>query len=377
MIDQFHASGPGYRSGTVALTLVVLLAGLSGLVRANDFEAYGIGATLAPVAASRIRLLTERVTLTELADDWQAEAVYVFHNPTGEAITTVFAFPEGCGPQGDDGDDGRYQNPEFRDLKTWVRGAPTPTRLLTAVPWTGIDLCLGRVHAFDIVFAADERIEVRHRYRFSTAAGIGFQEVNYLTRTGALWDGPIGAVEFIVAPRTVPTAISWPEGLDLVGFEEQLGEGGRQIAYRLAAKDWRPRLDFQANLFARPDLGGFMAVNGVTLPCPDPSAVVERTAEENNPITALSDGALALCRNLPYARHGYPFRRAELRDAFYRNIPVPGGQDGDTFGKGAGLRIGTPNPFYSDALLDADDRAYLAAIAAEQARRAGQAASGH
>jgi hypothetical protein len=35
------------------------------------------------------------------------------------------------------------------------------------------------------------------------------------------------------------------------------------------------------------------------------------------------------------------------------------------------LRIGAPNPFYSDALLDEQDRAYLAAIAAAQARHQG------
>ena len=75
---------------------LLLLICLGPPAAANDFEAAGLASGLAPVEASRIRLVTERVVLTQTADDWRAEATYVFHNPTAEPIATTFAFPEGC-----------------------------------------------------------------------------------------------------------------------------------------------------------------------------------------------------------------------------------------------------------------------------------------
>jgi len=208
------------------LFLYLLGAVLSVATRANDFEAGGSGAALAPVAASRIRLLTERVVLTERIDqEWGAEAVYVFHNPTAEPIATTFAFPEDaiC-PEEEDGsgDDAKLpRDPSFVGLETWVRGAKVPVRTLDRAPWSLSGLCFGRLYAFDLTLAPDERVEVRHRYSFSAGGGIGIPaEVVYVTRTGALWNGPIGLAEFVVAPRSAPWGLRWPAEYRLVGFEE-------------------------------------------------------------------------------------------------------------------------------------------------------------
>ena len=364
------------------LAIAALLTCAGPCVCANDFEAGGIGAALAPVAHSRIRMLTERVTLTERGDaeggGWQAEAVYVFHNPTAEPIATTFAFPEGC-PEScteeadPDGQDPSC-NPRFEDLVTLVRGAPVSTRIGEggAGPVPGLDLCIGRVHAFDIALAADERMEVRHRYRFSAGMGIGYQLVEYITRTGALWDGPIGSAEFVVVPRRMPHGISWPAGLALAGFEEQLGEGHRQVRYRFTAEDWTPTTDFEVALYDRLGSSEIPRMNRVELPCPKAWAEPQGSDDAPSPLGALSDAELALCRNLPYARHGYPFRRADLRAVYYRELPVLGNEQGELeYGMNRRFRIAAPNPFYSDALLDEDDRAYLAAIAAAQARHQG------
>lgn len=364
------------RRAFAALVLSELLLGwLLPPAVGNDFEAEGLASGLAPVTASRIRMVTERVVLTQGAEDWQADATYVFHNPTAEAITTTFAFPEGC-PRSEVDDGGTYSDPQFRDLTTRVRGQPVQTRLVEQQPWPGVGLCIGRVHAFDLTLAPQERVEVRHRYRFSTGTGIGLVEVQYITRTGALWNGPIGSAEFIVAPRTTALGWSWPDGLRFVGFEERVGkedDPGR-ILYRFAATDWAPKQDFVIDLHGWPLTTLLAAETGIKLRCPDAATVIrEDPAADSTPepetleqIQALSDADLALCRNLPYVRHGYPSQRADLRAFFDLEVAVPDDADGPSYRR---FRLGAVNPFYSDALLDATDRAYLAVIRREQERR--------
>jgi hypothetical protein len=355
---------------------LVLLTCLGPPAAANDFEAAGVASGLAPVEASRIRLVTERVVLTQTADDWRADATYVFHNPTGEPITTTFAFPEGCPDlDGDDSATGLYTNPQFRDLVTRVRGQPVATRIAEVRPWQGLALCIGRVHAFDIALAPNERVEVSHRYRFSTAAGIGFEEVQYITRTGALWNGPIASAEFILSPRTAAFGLSWPAGFRFAGFEERAGAAGEEgrIAYRFEARDWTPGQDFVVSLHGWPIPSTLAREKGIALPCPDAATIMGGDAPSEpvaeGPLSGLSDADLGLCRNLPYARHGYPFQRTDLREALYREVPVPGEDGADP----RRFRLAAPNGFYSDALLDDTDRAYIAALQSEHERRTGAA----
>jgi hypothetical protein len=347
---------------------------------ANDFEAEGLASGLAPVEASRIRLLTERAVLTQGKDDGRADATYVFHNPTSEPIATVFAFPEGCPEVEEDGNvSGFYRNPQFRDLKTLVRGQPVATRIVESSPWKGMDLCIGRIHAFDLTLAPNERVEVNHRYRFSDASGIGFDEVQYITRTGALWNGPIGSAEFVLSPRTAAYGLSWPDGFRFVGFEERTagaagdGNGEGRIVYRFQTKAWTPKQDFVVALHGWPMASTLAAEKGIALPCPDMIALgiggQGPDPDAAKTLAAMSDADLALCRNLPYARHGYPFQRPELRAAFDREVAVPATDDPER----RRFRLGAANPFYSDSLLDDTDRAYRAAIGAEQDRRAARA----
>jgi hypothetical protein len=328
-------------------------------------------------------MVGERVVLTQGAKDWQADATYVFQNPTAEPIATVFAFPEGCPFAEKNGNvTGFYTNPQFRDLTTRVRGQPVATRLIEQRPWQGLELCIGRVHAFDISLTPNERVEIRHRYRFSSGMGIGFEEVQYITRTGALWNGPIGWAEFVVSPRTAAHGLSWPEDFRFAGFEERLGDANEpgRIAYRFEAKDWSPKQDFVVALHGWPLASSLATEKGIKLPCPDaaqmtsgdPAADSAPDPGADEMLAALTEADLALCRNLPYARHGYPFQRPELRATFDSEVVVPGDEDDPSRRR---FRLGAANPFYSDALPNDTDRAYLAAIQREQDRRT-SAASG-
>jgi hypothetical protein len=75
-------------------------------------------------------------------------------------------------------------------------------------------------------------------------------------------------------------------------------------------------------------------------------------------LATLSTEELAQLRNAPYARHGRPFKTPSLQAIFYGPRPA-----------GSSLPPLSPNPGYSDALLDAADRANLEMVLAETRRR--------
>ena len=259
---------------------------------------------------------------------------------------------------------------------TLVRGQPVATRITEVHPWQGLALCIGRVHAFDIALAPNERVEVSHRYGFSAAAGIGFEEVQYITRTGALWNGPIAVAELVLSPRTAVWGLSWPVGFRFAGSRSAPARWAKQGASPTVSKrrDWTPRQDFVVSLHGWPIPSTLAREKGLALPCPDAAATMldaaaSGPAGEGPPLAGLSDADLGLCRNLPYARHGYPFQRADLQQALYREVPVPEGDGSDP----RRFRLAAPNGFYSDALLDDTDRAYIAALQGEQGRRTGAA----
>ena len=116
---------------------------------------------------------------------------------------------------------------------------------------------------------------MRHQCRFSSGTGIGFVEVRYVTRTGALWNGPIGSAEFIGSPRTAAHGWSWPEGFRFAGFDERVGNPGepRPLAYRFTAKDWTPKQNFVVVLHGWLLASSLAGEKGIKLPCPAAAAI--------------------------------------------------------------------------------------------------------
>ena len=86
------------------------------------------------------------------------------------------------------------------------------------------------------------------------------------------------------------------------------------------------------------------------------------TAESLKP---LSQATLTRLRNAPFARHGRPFKSTNLHSFFYGARPKE---------MATPLLPLSPNPTYSDALLDDRDRANLALILAEARSRSAPAA---
>lgn len=82
-------------------------------------------------------------------------------------------------------------------------------------------------------------------------------------------------------------------------------------------------------------------------------------------LKALSQASLTRLRNAPFARHGRPFKSNSLQTFFYGARPKD---------QATPLLPLSPNPTYSDALLDDRDRANLALILAEVRSRTAPAA---
>ncbi len=313
---------------------------------ANDFEAAGLAWELAPVEASGIRLVTERVVLTQTADDWRAEATYIFHNPTAAPIATIFAFPEGCpAVEGDDSTAGQNNDPQFRELVTLVRGQSVATRIIEGRPWEGVGLCIGRVHAFDIALRQMNAWRSAIATSSPPPPGSGSRRSNTSPAPAPCGTDP-STQQSLSCPRAWrPSARAcWPDGFRFVGFEERTGHGpGRPRRLPLRGPRLDPSQDFVVSLHGWPIPITLAGEKGVALPCPDPATMLDDPSfnpAEASPLASLSDADLGLCRNLRYARHGYPFQRGDLRQVFYAESPCQGNR-GATPRR---FRLAAPNP---------------------------------
>src|SRR5262249_31590907 len=127
--------------------------------------------------------------------------------------------------------------------------------------------------------------------------------VYYLTRTGALWNGPIGSARFIVRTPYRPWLVEYPDTFKLTSHVERpraTGRGGdNELIFEVS--NWKPTGDFQ--IF----LGG---LDPVSPECP-------RADGDAAAFSSFSSEQLQHCINRTYARHGRPFKDARFGRLFY------------------------------------------------------------
>lgn len=343
---------------TLALLCVVLVAPAP----ANDASFGGEGADLAPLRETRVRMASEDIVIAQPApgaDRWDVTATYRFENPTGEAVALTMGFPERhCGPDDDCGFDNRFTN-----LRTTVRGERVAQRVAEADPEAAWVPDLGRVYLFDVRFAPGETVEIVHRYRMGQSGSVdGGREVLYVTRTGALWAGPIGRARFTIRTYERPWRLSFPTEYRLERYVEAVhrGHGRTEIVFEQTA--WTPQRDLHVFLGH--------AFNGLEtfgdLDCPAPGGDEERTRER---VARIDEDDLAACRNAVFAAHGRPFASAALRRFFYRSprtVPNAFGYPELEFGGDWTLIHFAPNPSWSPRLLTEAERRYVRAIRARE-----------
>lgn len=333
--------------------------------RANDSAMGGQGGNLVPLKETRVRMESEHITLRSEGDRWYVDARYQFHNPTSDAVDLQMGFPEThCHDDG--GDCVMDRGDVFEGMQTRVRGQQVPRRTGSIGKRHKWAPALGKVWLYDVRFEPGERVEITHRY--NTVSGTDVQArrfTTYVTRTGALWAGPIGLARFTVNVPAAVRHLDEPGELPRVSVRT-IGEGPRaRLELTYEKQQWVPRSDFHTgymltvNWYERPRPAGPLAGTD----CGASMELLYRASEDPTfveqarlPTTA---AGLRLCRNLVYAARGRRFKDDALNRFFY-------GSKGFRAGEPPYLAF-QPNPLYSDALLTRDDRRVLKLIRGAEA----------
>lgn len=351
----------------LAVVSLAMIVECPRAAHADDGVFGGIGTALMPVQETRVRMASEDIVLEQRgrARLWHVTAHYVFENPTDAEVALHMGFPEArCR---DVGADNCLGGGEFRELSTTVRGVAVTTHVGRVSRTARMGDVLGRVHLFDVTFAPRERVEILHTYNYHPSSSGSDVQVQFVTRTGAGWNGPIGSARFTVRTPYKPWAFSYAREFQLVSHTERAVEGSGPVHEIVFENhDWTPRGDLQATLVTTSAV--FIAVNtsarwvgselGLGPDCPTfpPSGAA---TVEDEVLSAEDAAALRLCRDAIYALHGRTFGRPALDRRFYpiaRRLRVTT-QPGYTT-----VLTVEPNPSYTDALLTSEERRYVALI---------------
>jgi len=353
------------RSSTALAFVAAAL--LSFTATANDSTFGGVGAELIPLVETRIRMVSEAIVLDRDAERWRVEARYAFENPTEETIVVEMGFPERHCHSDEDCTSSRAGH--FQDLQTMVRGVEVVQQTGSVDPSHDWAPSLGRVWLYTVEFAPGERIEIVHRYTYESSGSVDGEIIDYVTRTGKLWNGPIGHARFVVRTFERPWMLEFPAEFALVSLVERPGDQHRgitEIVFEM--RDWTPRGDFSL-LLATPFRGlEHLSAHGLDCPALHDVVAHERTRESDpKAADALAEvlerydpETLRTCRNLPYAAHGRPFTSHRLRRVFYGSKPEVVREAGRTTRVRVGMR---ENPAYGRGLLTNDELIYVRALA--------------
>ena len=314
----------------LAITTTSLLALSPQLADANDAAMGGTGATLAPVKEYRIQMAAEHIVLDSRPAsierrgmDWHITATYTFRNPASEAITLTMGFPEAiCDREAGlcDKDTSRT----FFGMRTTVDGKRVKMRTQKTPPDTKWGDELGLIHLFDVRFEPTSSVTVVHTYEMHAShMAVGPHGVHYVTRTGSLWNGPIGRATFTFLFPTRPWLLAFPPEYKLSRFTAKGSGRTRHTELTFVQNRWTPTRDLSLSYATAP-------LDYVDSWCPALGSYEqghryddERVTEEALAgLTELSDEQLRLCRNIPYAHHGYPFKSRRLHSTFYDQSPT-------------------------------------------------------
>lgn len=298
---------------------------------ANDAVFGGTGASITPIAEKRLKMASESIAIREKAAStswngarhWDIEATYSFENPTDEPITAQFGFPEYTCDEGGDCNSKNGSPYTFYNMQTTVAGKKVKLstgKVDSKSQWGEI---LGRVHLFDVTIPAGKRVEVVHRYQMGKSGSFMQDDwVMYITRTGALWNGPIGSAKFSIELLERPWGFSFPADYELAKFETS--RDGKKTTIDFEMKEWTPKQDLHVVLGS--DFGEMAG-------CPSLEMNLERFYEEGSREPRLESveevfashslEQIRRCRNLVYAAHGYTFKDRTLQDFLYKySTPV-------------------------------------------------------
>lgn len=361
-------------------TLLVLFALLvTPNLWANDAEYGSYGGSPAPVKNHDISMVSEDIVIAQRADGgWDVTADYVFANTSKQPVKLTMGFPEMAGDNPD----------EFLEFKTTVREQPVKVRVEKSAPFLKLNArALGRVHLFDLEFASEETVAVSHRYRMNGGGSVALaieKTVQYVTRTGALWKGPIGRATFTIRTRDVYELLAWSPEFKFKSLKRFVIQKGVTTGMELVLEntDWTPKGDLQLDMMT--DIGDLQK-KAVGQQCPE-LEVTDWRAMNDAPLrektqylkmgdlSAFDVETLRLCRNWIYARYGYTFKSAALNKRFYGKVGVgnypPGMEHVEDFKPSRRMLAPLmPDPSFSTDMFTVQDLFYMRALVDEEKRR--------
>lgn len=353
---------------SAALLLAAFCFTTASVALANDSSFGGSGADLTPLKETRIQMASEDIVL-ELVPDrageggrpalaWRVQARYEFHNPTDETVSLQMGFPESrCS----EGFECEGRGGEFRGLQTTVRGRRVAQRTGSVPPRSEWGENVGRVYLYDVVFKPKETVSVEHRYLYDRSGHVTGEFVYYLTKTGTLWNGPIGHAKFTVRTTARPWFVVAPPGYNAVKYVEE-PRGQRAVTELVfEMRQFTPRHDLHLYLASVWESG--LLSFDLRDDCPS-----LRDAPGPEDFESRDRETLARCAALPLAQHGAPLP-PELAAFFYgpRELSQEERLYAASFTDGVEGKVlrTQPNPSYAPSLLTPEDQAYIRS--AEQA----------
>lgn len=341
------------------LLTTALLLSLTAPALANDGSFGGQGADLVPLQNQHVRMVREDIHLTletpRKKDGWRVVATYTFENTAKTPVTVQVGFPERqCDPEeGECNGDGK-----FHDMKTTIRGKVVKHRLGKVGKQHTWAPALGRVFLYDVKFNPGETLQIVHTYRYGRSPDVMGESLSYVTRTGALWKGPIGNARFTIKMPYRPWSISFPKEYKLIEYTERLEGKSGVTTIAFEQQNWTPKEDLDVQL-----QGSFTH----TLGCPN-LAEFENN-HKANPVKAFEGikdlKQIATCRNLPFAHHGYAFKKPQWHKLFYGEVTDV------TKVKDSTVRF-LPNPHYDPKLLTPIEGLYIKGAQAREKQLQGK-----
>ena len=165
-----------------------VLASLTALC-ANDTEVRWHGEEVRIVSSGKLKMVSEDILIEGAevgGNNWRVDAKYRLKNLSSDTVRVSIAFPE---PTIDD----RH----FVDFKTMIRGEEVDYSVAKRLV-SEEGRSYGRSYVFNVEFLPDELIEIRHLYGYVGTYGVLGPWVEYVTRTGASWLGPIDSARFTI-----------------------------------------------------------------------------------------------------------------------------------------------------------------------------------
>jgi hypothetical protein len=177
-------------------------------------------------------------------------ASYIFENPTDEALTLKVGFPEfRCD---EDEGDCAVEGNTFVELRTWVGGQEVKMgegKVSKKHEWSAD---LDRVHTFEVPFKPRQVQKVLHTYRFAGSVSVWAEHPSYVTRTGSMWNGPIGRATFVIRTAVRPYGLTFPAEYKLLRYGERLkGHEKKRYVTEIVFEqlDWVPKADLHVELY--------------------------------------------------------------------------------------------------------------------------------